>query len=114
MGGEVRLSKTFRLGTQERFKMSKLFCVGDYSILDIFNTNSFTVNQSYCGLYVKTSRINHAVREIAADEEITISYIGSNLVGFLNFDMDKFALLWGEAQMCLPYVCFYRKKRNDL
>ena len=39
--------------------MSKLFCVGDNSILNIFSTNSFTVNQSYCGLYVKTSRINH-------------------------------------------------------
>ena len=91
--------------------MSKLFCVGDNSILNIFSTNSFTVNQSYCGLYVKTSRVNHAcdpnayynsndcsikkqataVREISADEEITISYISSNLVGFLNFDMDTIA-----------------------
>ena len=81
-----------------------MFCVGDNSILNIFSTNSFTVNQSYCGLYVKTSRINHAcdpnacynnngslekqvraVREIAAGEEITISYISSNSVGFLNF-----------------------------
>ena len=107
MGGEVRLSNTFRLGTREDFKVSKLFCVGDNSILNIFSTNSFTVNQSYCGLYVKTSRINHAcdpnacynnngslekqvraVREIAAGEEITISYISSNSVGFLNFDMD--------------------------
>ena len=24
--------------------------------------------------------------------------------------MNKFALLWGEAQLCLPYVCFYKKK----
>ena len=100
----VSLSNTFRLGTREKFKVSKLFCVGDNSILNIFSTNSFTVNQSYCGLYVKTSRINHAcdpnacynnngslekqvraVREIAAGEEITISYISSNSVGFLNF-----------------------------
>ena len=84
--------------------MSKLFCVGDNSILNIFSTNSFTVNQSYCGLYVKTSRINHAcdpnacynnngslekqvraVREIAAGEEITISYISSNSVWFPTF-----------------------------
>ena len=104
---EVGLSNTFRLGTREDFKVSKLFCVGDNSILNIFSTNSFTVNQSYCGLYVKTSRINHAcdpnacynnngslekqvraVREIAAGEEITISYISGNSVGFLNFDMD--------------------------
>ena len=89
--------------------MSELFCVvGDNSILNIFSTNSFIVNQSYCGLYVKTWRINHAcdpnacynnngslekqvraVREIAAGEEIIIiSYISSNSVRFLNFDMD--------------------------
>ena len=23
----------------------------------------------------------------------------------LNFIINKFALLWGEAQLCLPYVC---------
>ena len=23
----------------------------------------------------------------------------------IEYNLDKFALLWGEAQLCLPYVC---------
>ena len=26
-----------------------------------------------------------------------------------NLCMNKFALLWGEAQLCLPYVCLWKK-----
>ena len=26
-------------------------------------------------------------------------------IGKIIFKQDKFALLWGEAQLCVPYVC---------
>ena len=29
----------------------------------------------------------------------------------LDIDINKFALLWGEAQLCLPYVCLYVEKK---
>ena len=28
-------------------------------------------------------------------------------------DTNKFSLLWGEAQLCLPYFCLKRKKRHE-
>ena len=86
-----------RLSTQDRFKISKLFCLGDRTILNIFSTNSFTITSRYCGLFIKISRINHscepnacynnngclekevtALRKILEGEEITISYITNN------------------------------------
>ena len=39
-----------------------------------------------------------------SDSLTDISFFVS-LVEFLNFNINKFALLWGEAQLCLPYVC---------
>ena len=27
--------------------------------------------------------------------------------------LNKFALLWGEAQLCLPYFCLKRKRRHE-
>ena len=30
-----------------------------------------------------------------------------------NCKMNKFALLWGEAQLCLPYVYLQNEKSND-
>ena len=86
-----------RLSPQNKYRVSKLFCLGDKSILNIFSTNSFTITKKYCGLYVNISRINHscdpnacynnngctekqvtAMRKIQVGEEITISYISSN------------------------------------
>lgn len=86
-----------RLSPPNKYKVSKLFCLGDPTILNIFSTNSFSITPKYCGLYVKISRINHscepnacynsngsfikdvtALRRIKAGEEITISYISCN------------------------------------
>jgi len=86
-----------RLSLQDRFKISRLFCLGDRTILNIFSTNSFTITSKYCGLFIKISRINHscepnacynnngcfekevtALRTISEGEEITISYITNN------------------------------------
>jgi len=86
-----------RLSPQNKYKVLKLFCLGDPTILNVFSTNSFSITPKYCGLYVK--RINHscepnacynnnsngsfvkevtALRRIKAGEEITISYISCN------------------------------------
>ena len=29
----------------------------------------------------------------------------------IKYEINKFALLWGEAQLCLPYVCLYLEKK---
>lgn len=85
-----------RLHTLDKLKVKRLFSLGgSRSIFNIFNTNSFSINSHCCGLYIKTSRINHscipnaayncndgsfnkevtAIRSIAKGEEISISYI---------------------------------------
>ena len=42
-------------------------------------------------------------------------YLDNEHILFCKADItaNKFALLWGEAQLCLPYVCL-QKKSNDL
>ena len=82
-----------RLSTLDRFRVSRLFCLGKKSVVNIFSTNSFAISNHCCGLFIKISRINHscdpnacynhngrlekqvtAIRSIAKGEEITISY----------------------------------------
>ena len=91
-----QLLKQFRrLHTVEKLKVKRLFSLGgSRSIFSIFSTNNFSINSHCCGLYIKTSRINHscapnavyncsngsfskqvrALRSISKGEEISISY----------------------------------------
>ena len=52
--------------------------------------------------------INIRIRLLNVRFELSTFFVSNT-----NIIRNKFALLWGEAQLCLPYVCLY-KKNNSL
>ena len=80
------------LNKDQREQMMELHCQGEKKILNIYRLNCIQVDQTYFGLYLKISRVNHsccpnsvdcsgpvkelrAMKHIRKGEEITMSYI---------------------------------------
>jgi len=81
-----------RLNMTQREQMMELHCMGEKKILNVFRMNCIHVDETYFGLYLTISRVNHAcspnsmdckgpvkelraMRHIRKGEEITLSYL---------------------------------------